>query len=123
MYAYFEATGLYPGEVAWLMTPWFYKGDLIDNCLSFTYNCYGVDKSLLRVFGKVKTNNMKYLWQSSRKKCPKRWLSMEFTISDFLSQIMFEATRGGATIEDHKGDLCIDDIHIKDGACEGVYLP
>ena len=117
VYAYLEATGLYPGQVARLVTPSFNKGPLIDNCMHFQFNCYGAHRASLKVYGKA-LENLLYIWES-RGFCLNGWLSLEFTIPDFMSQILFEATRGGAFFDEDEGDLCLDNINIKDGACAG----
>ena len=47
------------------------------------------------------------------------WIDVEFTLSDFTTQLMFEATRGGTTVGEDEGDICIDNIEVTDGHCEG----
>ena len=49
----------------------------------------------------------------------KSWIDVEFTLADFTTQLMFEATRGGATVGEDEGDISIDNIEVTDGHCEG----
>ena len=49
----------------------------------------------------------------------RKWYNTSTTIPHSFSYFVFEATRGGQSMEEDEGDIAIDDVFLYIGQCEG----
>ncbi|UJR31098.1 hypothetical protein I4U23_018606, partial [Adineta vaga] len=111
-----SASSIKAGEKARLMSPW--MNDTDGQCLSFWYHSYGVDVGALTVYKRVASSDNLYpIWKVNYN-FGDIWNAAEITIryTNEPYAIVFESEYGIG----YFGDLAIDDVLIKNGACQVI---
>ena len=121
-----EATGQNPGDRCQLLSH-VLPNTGEDKCLYFDFSMKGKHPGTLV----VRSHDNTQLWRKvghiqrsptvpSPNESMDTWVRDSVTVPNDTTGFIFEASRGGYSLEDDVGDIAIDNLEVENGPCEGT---
>ena len=123
MYLLLEATStverpISHGDFARLISPTFPRrlnGYL--KCLFFAMNVHGQHIGRVSILDDHAQSLYDYVGSKEQNENLKQWVAVSVQLDSRQTLFVLEGTRGGESVEDSEGDICIDDFALVLGLC------